>query len=138
MVGRYYIDLEKGIFYRRAVEAKVTKKRQPAVRLPPPLLAHLRRWHAKGSAKQAFVEFNGKPIKSVRKAFARVAEAAEVADCSPHTLRHTAVTWAMQGGADLWEAAGYFGMTVEVLERVYGHHHPDHGKGVAVAIREKA
>ena len=23
-------------------------------------------------------------------------------------------------------AAGYLGMTVEVLERIYGHHHPDH------------
>jgi hypothetical protein len=27
---------------------------------------------------------------------------------------------------NLWTAAGYPGMTVEVLERVYGHHHPDH------------
>jgi len=26
----------------------------------------------------------------------------------------------------MWEAAGYLGMTVETLEEVYGHHHPDH------------
>jgi hypothetical protein len=32
----------------------------------------------------------------------------------------------MQRGVNLWTAAGYLGMTVEVLERTYGHHHPDH------------
>ena len=26
----------------------------------------------------------------------------------------------------IWTAAGYLGMTVEVLERTYGHHHPDY------------
>jgi len=41
-------------------------------------------------------------------------------------MRHTAATWLMQRGVNLWTAAGYLGMTVEVLERVYGHHHPDH------------
>jgi hypothetical protein len=30
----------------------------------------------------------------------------------------------MQKGIDLWEAAGYLGMSVETLERTYGHHHP--------------
>jgi hypothetical protein len=31
----------------------------------------------------------------------------------------------MQRGADLWDAAGYLGMTVALLEKTYGHHHPD-------------
>jgi hypothetical protein len=31
----------------------------------------------------------------------------------------------MQQGTDLWEAAGWLGMTVEQLEENYGHHHPD-------------
>jgi integrase len=46
-------------------------------------------------------------------------------DVTPHTLRHTAATWLMQGGTDLWIAAGFLGMSVETLERTYGHHHPD-------------
>ena len=53
---------------------------------------------------------------------------------TPHTLRHTAVTWALQNGADPWETAGYLGMTVEMLDRVYGHHHPDHQANAAAAI----
>ena len=52
----------------------------------------------------------------------------------PHVLRHTAVTWAMQRGADLWEAAGFFGMSPEILWRVYGHHHPDWQRELAEQI----
>jgi Phage integrase family len=48
------------------------------------------------------------------------------ADVTPHTLRHTAATWLMRAGVDKWEAAGFLGMSVEMLDRVYGHHHPDH------------
>ncbi len=30
----------------------------------------------------------------------------------------------MQAGVDKWEAAGFLGMTVDLLDRMYGHHHP--------------
>jgi integrase len=136
-IGRGWVDLDNGVFYRNPTGKKVTKKRAPPIRIPDRLLAHMRRWQRKGLSQNAVVEFNKKPVKSVRKAFARVAEDAKLAGVSPHVLRHTAVTWAMQGGGDLWEVAGFFGMTVEVLERVYGHHHPDHGKGVARALGRK-
>jgi hypothetical protein len=32
----------------------------------------------------------------------------------------------MQRGADRWQAAGYLGMSLEVLLNTYGHHHPDY------------
>ena len=66
-------------------------------------------------------------MQSVDKAFANVVSAAGLGDdVMPHVLRHTAATWLMQAGTDLWEAAGYLGMTVEMLSQRYGHHHPDH------------
>ncbi len=40
----------------------------------------------------------------------------------------------MQRGVDLWEAAGVLGMSLETLERNYGHHHPEHLKCAAHAI----
>jgi hypothetical protein len=40
----------------------------------------------------------------------------------------------MQAGVDLWTAAGFLGMTVETLERNYGHRHPDHMKDAADAL----
>ena len=123
------------MFYRRAQGARETKKRQPPVRLPDRLLAHLRRWHRLGIAKQAVVEWNGKPVRSVRKAFAAaVKRRARRQRITPHALRHTAATWAMQSGGDLWQIAGFLGMTVEMLERVYGHHHPDFQREAAEAV----
>ena len=53
---------------------------------------------------------------------------------TPHTLRHTAATWLMQHGAQMWEAAGYLGMSEKTLRETYGHHHPDFLKGASAAM----
>jgi integrase len=132
VAGAGYIDLERGIFYRRPAGRKETKKRQPPVPLPRRLLAHLRRWQRLG--QRYCVEFNGASIEGVDKAFRRNAEAAGMPEVTPHTLRHTAATWLMQRRADLWEAAGFLGMSVEQLERTYGHHHSDHLKSARDAL----
>ncbi|WP_349644615.1 MULTISPECIES: hypothetical protein [unclassified Bradyrhizobium] len=56
---------------------------------------------------------------------------------TPHTLRHTAATLLMQRAAPAWEAAGYLGMSVETLQKVYGHHHPDFMQGAVAVITSK-
>jgi hypothetical protein len=120
-VGRGHIDLDSGVFYRRPQGSEATKKRQTPVRLPQRLLAHLRRWKRLGIAKHAVVEWNGKPLASVRKSFEAAVVAAGIdRHITPHILRHTAATWAMQRGVNVWDAAGWLGMSPEVLERVYG------------------
>jgi integrase len=53
------------------------------------------------------------------------------------TLRHTAATWLMQRCAPISEAAGFLGMSPEVLQDSYGHHHPDYLQGAAAAIGQK-
>jgi integrase len=126
-VGRSFVDLDRGIFYRLADGKQQTNKRQPPVPLPPRLLAHMRRWKDRSLITRHFVEFNGEAVASVKTAFKRGVKLAGLpGKVSPHTLRHTAATWLMQAGVDRWQAAGYLGMSVEMLERVYGHHHPDH------------
>lgn len=92
MTGRGYVDLERGVFYRKAAGAKETKKRQPPATLPPRLLAHLRRWARLGKCRSAVVEWKGAPVKRVTKAFNLAVEAAGLKDVTPHTLRHTAAT----------------------------------------------
>jgi integrase len=132
-VGHGWVDLDRGVFYRRPAGRRETKKRQPPVPLPDQLLAHLRRWRRRG--QRFAVEWNGDPVQRVNKAFANVVSAAGLGDdVTPHVLRHTAATWLMQAGTDLWEAAGYLGMTVEMLSQRYGHHHPDHLAGAKQAF----
>jgi integrase len=96
-------------------------------------LAHLRRWKRRG--QRFAIEWNGNPVLSVDKAFANVvADAGLGRDVTPHVLRHTAATWLMQAGTDMWEAAGYLGMTIEMLSQRYGHHHPNHLAGAKRAF----
>jgi integrase len=127
-----------GIFYRLADGKQQTNKRQPPVPLPPRLLAHMRRWKDRGLITRHFVEYNGEAVASVKTAFKRAVKLAGLpGKVSPHTLRHTAATWLMQAGADRWQAAGYLGMSVEMLDRVYGHHHPDHLQDAVRAIGKR-
>jgi integrase len=123
--GRSWIDLSRGVFYRRASGKRETKKRAPPIPLPAALLGHMRRWKRNGA--QYAVEWYGAPVTSLRKAFSETVKDASLGPgVTPHTLRHTAATWLMQAGVDLWEVAGYLGMTVEMLSSRYGHHHPSH------------
>jgi len=134
-IGRGHVDLDRGVFYRRAIGRRQTKKRQPPVRLPPRLLAHLRRWRRLGLSRKAVIEWNGAPVHSVRKGFEAAVKAAGLgADVTPHILRHTCATWLMQKGVDLWDAAGFLGVTVQQLEATYGHHHPDFQREAAEAL----
>ncbi len=118
--GRAYADLDGGLFYRLAIGKRATAKRQPPVPIPPRLLAHMRRWATLGAGGH-FVEWHGKPVQSVKTGFARAALLAGVPGVTPHTLRHTAATWLMQRGVPIWEAAGFLGMSPEMLAQTYGH-----------------
>jgi len=139
--GRAFVDLNGGIYYRLARGSRASNKRQPPAPLPDRLLAHMRRWVEKSIIETCFVEWNGEPVKSVKNAFARAVEVANLdltdGNVTPHTLRHTAATWLMQRGADPWEAAGFLGMSVKVLIDTYGHHHPNYMRGAADAITKK-
>ena len=98
----------------------------------------MRRWARLKLIAECFVEFNGKPIASVKKGFkSAVGLARLTGKVTPHTLRHTAATWLMQRGVPVWEAAGFLGMSAEVLLGTYGHHYPDFLHGAANAITTK-
>jgi hypothetical protein len=43
----------------------------------------------------------------------------------------------MQRTVPIWEAGEFLGMSLEVMQQIYGHHHPDHLQGAAAAIGQK-
>jgi integrase len=133
-----FIDLERAVLYRSGSGQRRTNKRQPPVAIPDRLLAHLKRWKRMDGSIRHVIHWNGASVQSVRKAFNTARLAAGLSDdVVRHTLRHTAATWLMQAGVEIWQAAGFLGMTVEMLERVYGHHHPAYQKQAADAVTKR-
>lgn len=144
-----YVDLEANTIFRRGkLEREHRTKRRPLVKIAPRLAAHMRRWRRidqrvmKARAKEdqptsnTVLHHGGYPIAGrLRRSFASAVQDAGLnLAATPHWQRHTAATWLMQGGADLYEAAGYLGMTVKTLEDHYLHHHPAYQASAMAAI----
>lgn len=140
-----WIEIERGLIYRRGTGERETKKRRPPARIPHRLLPHLLRWQEIDRAQHTL---DGKPIRHVvhtstgeglstpiRTGWEGIRSDAGLGDdVVPHVLRHTCVTWQLQAGVLPWEVAGAVGMTVEQIENGYGHHSPDYQKASAAAF----
>ena len=134
-----WIDVQRGILHRAGESEQQTRKRRPASRVPDRLLAHLRRWHARDMAagpQTAIIRWRGMPIRKERRAWDRVRTAAKLGDdVTPHVLKHTCATWALQSKMSIWDLAGLMGTSVKTIEATYGHHDPEFQTGVAGAFR---
>lgn len=122
-----WIDVAAGILYRAGAAERQTNKQQPPCQIPPRLLAHVRRWHRLDAKRGVgpVVHYKGAHVHDVRTSWERARAAAGLGeDVIPHTLRHTCVTWLLNSGQRPWDVAGYVGMSVEMIDRVYGHHGP--------------
>ncbi len=128
-----WIDFDAGIMLRREPgEAQDEQKRTPPVRIGRVLTRLLKRWkRLDADACPYVVHYNGQPVYRIKRTWAKACKTAKLKGVSPHTLRHTRATWLMQAGIDPWEAAGALGMTPNVLQNVYGKHHPDFQKRAA-------
>lgn len=124
-----HVDIEAGIIYRRAIGERVAhNKRKPPAKIPRRLMTFLRYWHRK-DAGRGFVfhryDHTGEMIKRPQKAFRNIRRMAGLDEkITPHVLRHTRATWLLQAGVDINVAADALGLTVQEMERTYGHVDP--------------
>ncbi|HWX71219.1 MAG TPA: site-specific integrase, partial [Xanthobacteraceae bacterium] len=132
------IDFTNGIMSRVPLGMNEDKKkRAPKVKLGRRILAHLRRWRElDGPHSKHVCHYNGTQVEDPHGTWKRAVTGAGLELHGPnkvtrHTLRHTRATWMMQAGVPIWEAAGFLGMSTKTLERVYGHHAPDHQERAA-------
>jgi integrase len=130
-----WIDLESGTLHRAGGSERGSNKRKPPARIHARLLPHLRRWLRLDSEHgiSHVVHYLGSPVRKLRHAWTSVGGGKDGA----HICRHTAATRQMQAGTDIYEAAGYLGMSVETLLEVYGHHHPAFQEKAAQATGRK-
>jgi integrase len=126
-----WFDLERGLFHP-APGRKKTKKQQPIIPVPPELLRHLRRRRHNGAVYA--VEWHGHRLSKMDYAFREACRAVGLRGVTPHTLRHTCVTWLMQKGVPPWQVSGFAGVSLAVLAGTYAHHSPEHLEAAAGAF----
>ena len=131
-----WFDLDDRILYRIGEDERSTKKRRTPARIPRQLVGHARRWVANGDTWA--VQFEGGRVADLKNAWATVVAGANLGwRPTPHTLKHTAITWAIRGGASIPDAAAFFATSVKTIEDTYWHLSPDFQQGAISAIEGK-
>lgn len=118
------VDFAQGtIDYRSAGRAE-TNKRRTIVPMNAVCRAAL---DEAAAARQSdhVIEWAGGPVKSVKKAVARLAERTAIT-FSPHTLRHTCAVWMAQDNVPMQMISQYLGHTsLRMTEQVYARYSPN-------------
>ena len=103
-----------------------------------PMTAMARRMlmEAHAGRTSAFViEYGGKQVAKLRKAFERAAESAGLPWVTPHVLRHTAAVWMAEAGTPMAEIAQYLGHSDErTTFRIYARFSPTYLRKAAAAL----
>lgn len=129
-----WIDLDQGVLYRRGEGERDTRKRRTPAPIPDRLAPHLRRWRE--MTNKGPCEYEDRLTLRQKTGFARARELAGLgADVTPHTLKHTCITWMLQEGVSTWEVSGFTGTSEDTIRRVYGHHAPDYLPAARKAFR---
>lgn len=110
-----------------------TNKRRPVVPLNDRAYTALEE-AARGALTDYVIEWDGKPVKSIKKAI-RMASARSGVRCSPHVFRHTAGVWMAQADVPMQKIAQFMGHTsTRVTERTYARYSPSFMKDAAAAL----
>lgn len=132
------VDLERGRVDLNPPGRRRTSKGRAVLPIPERLMTFLRLARQRGSDLGHVINNGGRPIRDLKKSFARACRNAGLDDVSPHTLRHTCGTWMAQRGVDLWEIAGWLGHDHTRTTELYGHHHPDYLAGAKRAADRRS
>jgi len=112
------VDLSRGFIKLRSVDTKTREPRE--VPLTPVVLAALRDLSKVRSLTCPYVfQYDGKPIKRVKRAFHAAARRAGIEDLRFHDLRHCAATNLRRAGVDTVTAMKIVGHKSEKMHRRY-------------------
>jgi site-specific recombinase XerC len=145
-----HVDLRRGLIdFNPIGRPRTRKRRQAAMPIPPrllPRLLHLRR------TTRRFVIEAERPevvdgevrmvrgrVRSYKRSLATAVRAAGLTGkrITPHVFKHTGITHLMQDGVDPWAVSGFTATSIETIQKVYGHQHPDYLREAAAAPRGK-
>jgi integrase len=126
------IDFERGII--RLGKGEKRRKGRATVPMTDRAKAELTA-AAKARTSDYVIEYAGRNISRIHKAFMAAAIAAGLPDCTPHVLRHTAAVWMAEAGTPIPEIAQYLGHTdSRITERVYSRFSPQYLRHASRAL----
>jgi integrase len=108
-------------------------KRRAVVPINSALRPYLEEAHRAATSAHV-VEHGSGSVGSIKTGFRAAAKRAALAGISPHTLRHTAVTWMVMARVPMAMVARYAAMSQSMVEKRYGHHSPDWLRQAAEAL----
>jgi integrase len=115
------VDFDTGVIHYNVPGRRKTKKRRVSVPISKTLRPVLERAFAE---RESDVVLDHGSL-TLWRTISVIAREAGVDGVSPHVLRHTAATHMLRRGVPIWVVAGILGNTVDMVQRVYGHHCPD-------------
>jgi integrase len=127
------VDFERGQIDLRTAEQNRIKRRAIVPMNESLRVALL---EAKAGAMTPFViEWHGQMVRSIKRAFARAVERANLANVTPHTLRHTAAVWMAEAGLSMSLIAQFLGHSdSRTTERIYARYSPDYLRQASNAL----
>ena len=112
------VDFEAGtIDFREKPQINPLTKRARKARAKAPMTTEARASLLdayEGRLTDNVIEWDGAPVKKIRKAYAAAVVRAGLEGVTPHTLRHTVATWLDEGGVPM-----------ERISKLLGHRHVD-------------
>lgn len=127
------VDFKHRTINFNQVGREQTNKRRPEVPLNARAYAALEE-AARGALSDHVIEWDGKPVKSIKKAIRMAAKRSGV-PCSPHVFRHTAGVWMAQADVPMQKISQFLGHTsTRVTERTYARYSPSFMRDAAAAL----
>jgi len=118
----FQVDLEDRRIDLNPRGRKQTKKYRPVVPITDTLMPFVTPRN-----ESRFVNWHGKPIKSIKKVFATMVKAAELpSDITPYSLRHTMAAELRRRSVPMWEVEGLLGHKRAGITETYAQFDPDY------------
>ena len=136
------VDFDAGTLDLRTLETsnpllKTVRKHRAVVPMSAAARAALQEAKA-GSLSNYVIDWDGEPIKKIRKGFAEACRRAGLTDVTPHTLRHSCASWLASDGVEMERIARHLGhRDPATTRRVYAKPAIDHESPKVIDLRLK-
>jgi len=120
------IDFDTNLIDFREPDSANPIKRRGVIRMMPELRAVLLEARELNFNRTGVYVLGDRGGQQAYKPFRRFLDRHGYGHVTPHTLRHSWTTWAVQDGVPFKQIADYLRVSVKVLEDTYAHHDPSH------------